>query len=148
MSGELAPVLRRTWKEVWQPLIKADFAPPDMFSELLGELGDEPNAPQAPGIPPPDAFDGDGILVDPVHVKARANYDSALERYAAERSAYEVAVGGGDARPLFKSLLAHASLPCLRSAPSTSSASSARPATSCSTTRTTWPCRSSAAASR
>ena len=109
MSGEIAPVMQRTWKEVWQPLARSNIAPPDMFNELLGELSDEPTAPPAPEIPPPNAFDENGVLIDQEHVEARAKYDRALEIYAAERSAYEVAVAGGDARPLFKALIKNAS---------------------------------------
>lgn len=109
MSGEVAPVLHRTWKEVWQPLSRGKEAPPDLFSELLRELEEEPAAPVPPVPPPPEAFNNDGELVDPQHVAARAGYDRALKKHLVERSAFEVAIAGGDARPLFKKLLQRAS---------------------------------------
>jgi hypothetical protein len=76
-----------------------------LFNELVRELWDEPQPPAQPITPPPDAFDNNGELIDPEHIAARAAYEQAMERYAGERSKYEVAVAGGDARPLFKKLL-------------------------------------------
>lgn len=109
MSGEIAPVVGRSWKEIWLPLSKARQAPSDLFNELVRELWDEPQPPAQPITPPPDAFDNNGELIGPEHIAARAAYEQAMERYACERSKYEVAVAGGDARPLFKELLQRAS---------------------------------------
>lgn len=110
MSGELGPVLLRSWKEVWLPLARLKEAPPELFSELVAELVSAPPPPLPLEQPPMEAFDAEGVLIDPTLVAARAAYDKALARHAKERDAFEVAVSGGDARPLFRSALQKASL--------------------------------------
>ncbi len=102
MSGELAPLLGRSWKEVWLPLARSKSAPADLYSELVRELVPAPQAPAQPPTPPPNAFDEAGELVDPVHQIAHEHYKAAMARHAEERDEYEVAVASGDGRPLFR----------------------------------------------
>lgn len=99
MNGELLPVWDRSWKEVWLPLSKS--APDDLFMELLGELARPPEAPSAPAMPPPSAFDVGGILVDPAAIAARQQYEDETVAYNEQRNEFETALSSGVQAKLF-----------------------------------------------
>jgi hypothetical protein len=109
MAGELASVLTRSWKDIWLPLSRRQGAPADLFNELVSELSSPPAPPDAPIPPPLNAFDADGVLVDPQHLTVRGEYEAALATFAMERQRYESATSGGDGRPFFRRLLEDAS---------------------------------------
>jgi hypothetical protein len=92
MNGELLPVWDRSWQEVWLPLSKSSMAPDDLFVELVGGLATPPPPPTPPAAPPASAFDVEGVLVDPIALHARQEYEVAVEKYTERRSEYESAL--------------------------------------------------------
>lgn len=106
MSGEIAPVIDRSWRDIWGPLTRSAHAPSELLNELLAAPDDAPEPPKPPPSPSIDAFDEAGTeVIDPSYIALRDSYQRAVEQYTEKRAAFEFAVAEGDARPLFKQLL-------------------------------------------
>jgi hypothetical protein len=92
MNGELLPAWGRSWQEVWLPLSKSSIAPEDLFVELVRGLAVPLRQPIPPATPPASAFDIEGVLVDPIALDARQEYEAAIGQYTERRSEYESAL--------------------------------------------------------
>ncbi len=106
MPSRLAAVWPRTWREIWAPLGKSSFAPDDMFAVLVRAIAPRPIEPLAPAAPPPEAYDGEGILVDPEAVAAGQSYLRAFDAYRRSWDRYETAISGSGARSYFRDTIA------------------------------------------
>ena len=110
MNGELFLIWDRGWKEVWLPLSRSSMAPEDLFVELVGGLVTSPHQPTPPTAPPATAFDAEGVLIDPIALSARQEYESAMRKYTERRSAFESALTSeAIAKLFFRKLLGEVS---------------------------------------
>jgi hypothetical protein len=106
MNGELLPVWDRGWQEIWAPLAKQSIAPRDLFMELVGGHAKPPQQPVAPTVPSAEEYDENGVLLDPMAISARADYQNALALYSERRKIYEAALNSEEnARVFFRELL-------------------------------------------
>jgi hypothetical protein len=77
-----------------------------LFIGLVDGLAPVPQHPAAPLPLPPDAFDPEGNLINVDAIKARDDFEAALERYRSERDEYETALSSEFlAKKFFKKML-------------------------------------------
>lgn len=106
MSGQLIRIWPETWSEIWTKLQRASFAPDDLYIELLRQVIPAPLAPAPPAIPPAEAFNEAGELIDLEALQARDAFELARKKYDEIRQARENAISGQDTRDYFREALA------------------------------------------
>ncbi|MBY3052515.1 hypothetical protein HFO32_34875 [Rhizobium leguminosarum] len=106
MSGQLIRIWPETWSEIWTKLQRASFAPDDLYIELLRQVIPAPLAPTPPAIPPAEAFNEAGELIDLEALQARDVFELARKKFDEIRQARENAISGQDTRDYFREALA------------------------------------------
>lgn len=105
MSGQLIRVWSETWAEIWVKLQRASFAPEDLYIELIRQVIPVPRKPSPPEIPPIEAFNQAGELVDPQALQAFESYKSEMEFFSHARRQHEEALSGQNFVEYFKESL-------------------------------------------
>lgn len=105
MRGQLVPVWGETWKAVWAKLLASSKTPDELAIELFRELSAEPEPPDEPLPPEPNAFDVNGDLVDRAALARIAQYETALVSYERLRAKYTEALNGAGSKQALRATI-------------------------------------------
>ncbi len=105
MKGQILHVWSEAWNEIWVKLQRASYAPDDLYIELYRQIIPAPVAPTPPPIPPADAFNEAGELIDLGALQARDEFELNRKTFDELRQARENAISGQDIREHFKDAL-------------------------------------------
>jgi hypothetical protein len=105
MSGGFKKIWKRLWTELWVPLAETQGHAELFFADIYLGLTRAPRPPVEPNMPPPEAFDGEGNLIDQGQLEIMEKYRTDLAEYQTLRSDYELASNGQGSKEALRKIL-------------------------------------------